>query len=111
MGCYRIVLALGAEIEQWVAGKCAACEAIVAGAGTITHHHGVGTDHVPYLERQIGLLPLAALRRREGGAGPHRDHEPGNAAVMQCRHSRVDPRARYLRVMDACTGGTYRPLA
>ena len=29
----------GAELEQWRAAKTAACDAIVAHGGTITHHH------------------------------------------------------------------------
>src|SRR4029077_17532565 len=52
----------GAEIEQWAAVKRAACEAIVAGAATITHHHAVGRDHVPYMEAEVGPTGLAALR-------------------------------------------------
>ena len=39
----------GAELEQWRAVKTAACEAIVGRGGTITHHHGVGRDHLPYM--------------------------------------------------------------
>ena len=41
----------GAELEQWRAVKAAACEAIVEAGGTITHHHGVGRDHLPYMRR------------------------------------------------------------
>ncbi|MEZ5078374.1 MAG: FAD-binding oxidoreductase [Solirubrobacterales bacterium] len=52
----------GAELEQWRAVKRAACEAIVAGGGTITHHHAVGRDHAPYMEDEVGETGLAALR-------------------------------------------------
>ncbi len=44
----------GEEIEQWRAVKEAASEAIVAGGGTITHHHAVGRDHAPWMAREIG---------------------------------------------------------
>ena len=37
------------ELEQWQAVKRAASEAIVAGGGTITHHHAVGRDHAPWM--------------------------------------------------------------
>lgn len=47
--------------RRWRALKTAACEAIVAGGGTITHHHGVGTDLAPYLEAEKGPLGIAAL--------------------------------------------------
>ena len=53
--------ARGAEIEQWRAVKRAACEAIVAAGGTITHHHAVGRDHAPYMEAEVGR---AGPRRR-----------------------------------------------
>ena len=44
----------GEEIEQWRAVKTAACEAIVAAGGTITHHHAVGRDHAPYMPAEVG---------------------------------------------------------
>jgi len=52
----------GAEIEQWRAVKTAACDAIVATGGTITHHHAVGRDHVPYMRAEVGELGLETLR-------------------------------------------------
>lgn len=52
---------VGAETEQWHAVKRAASEAIVAGAGTITHHHAIGRDHAPWLSREIGDEGIAAL--------------------------------------------------
>ena len=57
----------GEEIEQWRAVKRAASEAIVARGGTITHHHGVGVDHAPYMEAEVGrtgLDVLAAVKER-----------------------------------------------
>ena len=57
----------GREIDQWWAAKSAATEAILAGGGTLTHHHGVGRDHAPWLAREIGGLgvdALQALKRR-----------------------------------------------
>jgi alkyldihydroxyacetonephosphate synthase len=52
----------GAEIEQWAAVKRAACEAIVAHGGTITHHHAVGRDHAPYMAAEVGVTGLDVLR-------------------------------------------------
>jgi alkyldihydroxyacetonephosphate synthase len=52
----------GEEIEQWRAVKSAACDAIVGSGGTITHHHAVGRDHVPYMPAEVGELGLDALR-------------------------------------------------
>ena len=62
----------GAELEQWRATKTAACDAIVANGGTITHHHAIGTDHVPWMGREVGELGLdvlAAVKERVDPAG------------------------------------------
>ncbi len=52
----------GNEIEQWQAVKRAACEAIVASGGTITHHHAVGRDHAPYMKAEVGETGIEVLR-------------------------------------------------
>jgi alkyldihydroxyacetonephosphate synthase len=52
----------GEELEQWRQAKTAACEAIVAHEGTITHHHAVGRDHAPYMPAEIGELGVETLR-------------------------------------------------
>ena len=43
-----------AELAQWRAAKTAACDAIVANGGTITHHHAVGRDHAPWMRAEVG---------------------------------------------------------
>jgi alkyldihydroxyacetonephosphate synthase len=52
----------GAELEQWRATKAAASEAVVKAGGTITHHHGVGRDHVPYMRAEVGEVGVETLR-------------------------------------------------
>ena len=52
----------GEEIEQWREVKRAASEAIVATGGTITHHHAVGHDHVPYMKAEVGETGIEVLR-------------------------------------------------
>jgi alkyldihydroxyacetonephosphate synthase len=48
--------------ERWAAAKAAACDAILDSGGTITHHHAVGVDHLPYMEREVGEDGIAVLR-------------------------------------------------
>ena len=48
-------------LRRWQVLKAAASEAIVAQGGTITHQHGVGTDHLPYLPREKGPLGVEAI--------------------------------------------------
>lgn len=49
-------------LERWRRAKSAASEAIVREKGTISHQHGVGRDHAPYLECEKGALGMEALR-------------------------------------------------
>jgi len=48
--------------RRWLALKTAASRVIVEHGGTISHQHGVGRDHVPYLALEKGELGMAALR-------------------------------------------------
>ena len=60
---FTVLAAAGPDPRaRWIAAKRAACEAILAGGGTITHHHAVGTDHRPYMDREVGAGALGALR-------------------------------------------------
>ncbi len=49
-------------VAQWTAAKAAASDAIVEAGATISHHHGVGRDHRPWLDREIGPVGVAVLR-------------------------------------------------
>ena len=68
---------IGEEIEQWRTVKAAACEAIVGARGTITHHHAVGLDHVPYMAAEIGDLGLGVLRAVKQRLDPAGIMNPG----------------------------------
>ncbi len=46
---------------RWQALKQAVSEAIVRTGGTISHQHGVGKDHAPYLGAEKGEAGLAAI--------------------------------------------------
>jgi alkyldihydroxyacetonephosphate synthase len=67
----------GAEVEQWAAVKRAACEAIVAHGGTITHHHAVGRDHAPYMEAEVGQTGLDLIRAAKERLDPEGIMNPG----------------------------------
>ncbi len=47
---------------QWQAVKQAATEAIMAAGGTLSHHHGIGRDHIPWLREEVGCVGMKALR-------------------------------------------------
>jgi alkyldihydroxyacetonephosphate synthase len=67
----------GAELEQWQVAKIAASEVIASAGATISHHHAVGTDHVPWLGAEVGELGLAALRAVKARVDPAGVMNPG----------------------------------
>jgi len=48
-------------LHRWRLLKDGASRAIVAHGGTISHQHGVGVDHAPYLPAEKGALGMAVL--------------------------------------------------
>jgi alkyldihydroxyacetonephosphate synthase len=67
----------GSELEQWDQIKAAAGEAVVAGGGTITHHHAVGRDHRPWYDRQRPDRFADALRAAKASLDPGAILNPG----------------------------------
>jgi alkyldihydroxyacetonephosphate synthase len=57
-----VARALADPVEQWLRVKAAASDAIVSTGATITHHHAVGTDHLPWLTAEVGELGVEVLR-------------------------------------------------
>jgi alkyldihydroxyacetonephosphate synthase len=56
----------GRELEQWQQAKTAATEAIIAAGGALSHHHGIGSDHRPWMPQYMGaagVRTLAALKQ------------------------------------------------
>jgi alkyldihydroxyacetonephosphate synthase len=64
-------------LAQWQLAKAAASDAILAAGGSITHHHGVGRDHIAWYEQEIGTLGVAALRAVKGALDPAGIMNPG----------------------------------
>ena len=64
-------------LSRWRRLKEAASRAIVAQGGTISHQHGVGVDHLPYLQAEKGALALGALRTLASVFDPDRMLNPG----------------------------------
>jgi alkyldihydroxyacetonephosphate synthase len=58
---YRIASDPDETLRRWQVLKEAASLAIVAHDGTISHQHGVGVDHLPYLAGEKGPLGMAVL--------------------------------------------------
>jgi alkyldihydroxyacetonephosphate synthase len=70
-----------ADLARWRRVKTAASEAIVASGGTISHQHGVGVDHAPWLRHEKGQLGMDALRALFRQFDPDGCMNPGKLLV------------------------------
>ncbi len=73
------------NISRWATVKRAATEALVASGATVSHHHGVGSWHAPWLEAEIGPLGRDILSVVAGRLDPRQILNP---------HVLVDPTDR-----------------
>jgi len=64
-------------LARWQMMKHAACTTIQRYGGTITHQHGVGTDHAAYLPAEKGPLGMDALRAAAAAFDPEGCMNPG----------------------------------
>jgi alkyldihydroxyacetonephosphate synthase len=64
-------------LERWLEAKAAASDAMIDAGATITHHHAVGTDHKPWLAREIGPVGVAMLRGLKTAVDPTGILNPG----------------------------------
>jgi alkyldihydroxyacetonephosphate synthase len=67
----------GAELDQWDEIKRVAADAVIAGGGTITHHHAVGRDHRPWYDRQRPEPFARALAAAKAALDPTGILNPG----------------------------------
>ncbi len=64
-------------IGEYNTVKRAIQQAFVDNHGTISHHHGVGLEHAPWLEEDISSEGVAVMRALIGGADPEKNFNPG----------------------------------
>ena len=65
------------DLERWKLLKAATSEAIVGSGGTISHQHGVGVDHAPYLVQEKGELGIDLIRAMAREFDPQGQMNPG----------------------------------
>jgi alkyldihydroxyacetonephosphate synthase len=70
-------VARGFELERWSEVKRVASEAILAGGGTITHHHAVGRDHLPWYRSQRPQAFNRAMTEAKRAVDPGSAMNPG----------------------------------
>jgi alkyldihydroxyacetonephosphate synthase len=63
--------------EQWLEIKTRALDAVLEHGGTVTHHHAIGRDHMPWYRRQRPELFGAALQGAKERLDPKGILNPG----------------------------------
>ncbi len=77
---YTTVIAVADQNDpfgQWQRAKNAAMGVLVDTEATVTHHHGVGRDHAPWLADEWGGLGLDVLAAAKRALDPHGVLNPG----------------------------------
>ncbi|MFE5484679.1 FAD-binding oxidoreductase [Streptomyces sp. NPDC056527] len=75
---FTVVSAQGEDpVAHWDPVKRAANDAILAAGGTISHHHGVGTDHRDWYASEIGPLGVRMLQAVKAEVDPSGVLSPG----------------------------------
>lgn len=74
---YRPGASYETALARWQKLKGAASRVISQNGGTISHQHGVGRDHAPYLNAEKGPLGMAALQAAAQHFDPEQRLLPG----------------------------------
>jgi alkyldihydroxyacetonephosphate synthase len=64
-------------LEHWSRMKDAASRTIQICGGTISHQHGIGKDHLPFLEQEKGVLGIRILASIARSVDPQGNLTPG----------------------------------
>ena len=73
-GCRQIE---GRELDQYLYIKKAAEDSFLQNGGTVSHHHAVGTEHLPWIEADLSPAGLKAVRAIKDGLDPKSVMNPG----------------------------------
>ncbi len=66
-----------ATVERWARAKRAATDAIVAGGGTLSHHHGIGAWHAPWYAREASAKGVELIAAAAAALDPAGILNPG----------------------------------
>jgi alkyldihydroxyacetonephosphate synthase len=68
---------MGREEEEWHLIKDKITDVIVAGGGSLSHHHGIGVEHVKWMSQYWGPLGIRILRSVKRELDPKGIMNPG----------------------------------
>lgn len=72
-GCLQIP---GYELEQYLYIKKAAEDAFIKGGATLSHHHAVGFEHMPWIKDDISETGIEAVKGLKSALDPHNVMNP-----------------------------------
>jgi alkyldihydroxyacetonephosphate synthase len=67
----------GREMEQYLRAKRAAQQSFIDSGATVSHHHAVGTEHLPWLAADISAVGVRAVAAIKRGLDPGNVMNPG----------------------------------
>ena len=73
-GCQQLE---GRELEQYLYVKKAAEDSFMENGGTVSHHHAVGTEHLPWIEKDLSPAGVKAVKAIKNGLDPNGVMNPG----------------------------------
>lgn len=74
---YGCVELQGREMEQYLHVKRAAEESFLRNGGTLSHHHAVGYEHLPWLAQDVSPHGIAAVQALKAALDPRSIMNPG----------------------------------
>jgi alkyldihydroxyacetonephosphate synthase len=84
---YRLTPDYQRNLQRWQRLKTAVSDAIAEQGGTISHQHGVGQDHEPWLRQEKGRVGCDWLQAVIDRADPDKVFDTGN--LLNHRHTTV----------------------
>jgi alkyldihydroxyacetonephosphate synthase len=67
----------GREMQQYLHAKRAVQQSFIDHGATLSHHHAVGTEHLPWLTEDISPVGVMAVGAIKGGLDPDNIMNPG----------------------------------
>ena len=71
-------------IEQYLYIKKAAEDAFIDGGGTLSHHHAVGYEHIPWIEKEVSATAMGGIKSLKQGLDPKGIMNPGKIIASEC---------------------------
>jgi len=78
------------DINRFVETKSAVMEEILSHGGSLTHHHGVGFEYVPWMERYLGNSAVEALWGLKKRLDPRGICNPGKILPKMMDKEKMD---------------------